>query len=102
MLYEAYLLIGYTIARTLAQYFFKVAATTNSFAYISLGIALYAGVGYYIWEIIRFTDSLLLAVVAANLSNIFSVLMQRFVFGTVLSYKQIIGCVLVLIGGYLL
>jgi hypothetical protein len=102
MLYEFLLIVGYTVVRTIAQYFFKLAATTHNLAHISAGIALYAGVGYFIWEIIRVTNSLILAVVANNISNIFSILMQRLVFGTILTYKQIVGSIFVLVGGYLL
>ena len=102
MLYEFFLITGFTFIRTVAQYFFKLAAISHSLVHVGTGIALYACVGYFMWEIIRFSNSLILAVLATNLSNIASIFVQTLIFGTKLTYGQIIGCVFVVVGGYLL
>ena len=97
------ILIAIIAAETVAQYFLQKHVNLNNKLFFVLGVILYAAVGAGYSILLRHGKKLAIANSLFNAGSEITVALLGFIlFGQKLSYKQIIGVVLTLVGVNLL
>ena len=100
--YIAFIVIGISAVKILAQYLFQLSIKKPNRIYISIGILCYAIFGYFVHEILTFSDSLAITnIIASNVSDVIIIVMGWLVFKQVLKPIQIAGILTVLVGSYM-